>query len=169
MNEPGSFRVYALQRAFAAWWAVPLRAIVGYGFIAHGLAKLSRGPSAFSDTLNALGVPAPEVMAWATILVELIGGSAVLVGAFVWVASIPMAVVLLVAMFTVHLPHGFEVYHFGEPMARGYEYVLALILLLLVVIVLGAGPISIDGAIARRRGNGTDSTLDLSAEDRLPA
>jgi GNAT superfamily N-acetyltransferase len=40
--------------------------------------------------------------------VELIGGFAVLVGAFVTAASIPLAVVLLVAMFTVHLQYGFS-------------------------------------------------------------
>jgi hypothetical protein len=47
-------------------------------------------------------------MAWSTILVEILGGLAVLVGAFVTLASLPMAAVLLVATFTVHLPYGFS-------------------------------------------------------------
>jgi putative oxidoreductase len=42
-------------------------------------------------------------MAWSTILVEILGGLAVMLGAFVTLASLPMAAVLLVAMFTVHL------------------------------------------------------------------
>jgi putative oxidoreductase len=153
----------------AAWWAVPVRVIVGYGFIAHGLAKLSRGPSGFSNTLHALGVPAPDVMAWATILVELIGGSAVLVGAFVWVASIPMAAVLLVAMFTVHLPHGFSSIklvavtpagaQFGPP---GYEVALLYLACLAALVVGGSGPLSIDGLLASpaeadRRGRSAGS------------
>ena len=47
-------------------------------------------------------------MAWTTILIELLGGLAIILGAFVTAVSIPMAVVLLVAMFTVHLPYGFS-------------------------------------------------------------
>jgi putative oxidoreductase len=76
--------------------------------MAHGFAKLSRGPAAFAVILHAMGVPSPHVMAWLTIVVELSGGLAVMLGGFVWAASIPMVVVLLVAMFTVHLPYGFS-------------------------------------------------------------
>jgi uncharacterized membrane protein YphA (DoxX/SURF4 family) len=59
---------------------------------------------------------------------------------------------MVVAGIKVHLPHGFEVFHFGDPMARGYEYNLALIVLLLGVILLGPGPLSVDGKIRRLRG-----------------
>jgi putative oxidoreductase len=78
--------------------------IVGYGFIAHGYAKIVKHPEVFAMILQALGVPAPLLMAWATILIELLGGLAILLGALVPLASIPMAVVLLAAIFTVHLP-----------------------------------------------------------------
>ena len=85
----------------ARWSPVPLRLIVGYGFMEHGFAKLSRGPHAFAAILQAMGVPSPHLMAWFTILIELLGGLAVLVGAFVAVASVPMVGVLLVAIFKV--------------------------------------------------------------------
>jgi uncharacterized membrane protein YphA (DoxX/SURF4 family) len=52
------------------------------------------------------GRTAPHLMSWITILVELLGGFAVMVGAFVAFVSIPLATVLLVAIFTVHLPYG---------------------------------------------------------------
>src|ERR1700729_778330 len=93
--------------SLARWSPIPLRLIVGYGFMAHGFAKLSKGPDAFATILQAMGVPQPQLMAWLTILVELLGGFAVLLGAFVTLASVPMAIVLLVATFKVHLPHGF--------------------------------------------------------------
>src|SRR4029078_6641841 len=93
---------------FPCWAPIPLRLIVGYGFMEHGFAKLARGPDSFSAILHAIGVPAPHLMAWATILVEIFGGLAILVGAFVALASLPMAAILLVAMFTVHLPYGFS-------------------------------------------------------------
>jgi putative oxidoreductase len=159
MNEVRHSRLHPLQRPIAGWWAVPLRVIVGYGFIAHGLAKLSRGPSGFSNTLNALGVPAPDVMAWATILVELIGGFAVLIGAFVSIASLPLAVVLLVAMFTVHLPYGFSSIklravtaagpQFGPP---GYETSLLYLAALVTLAVGGSGPLALDALRARNEG-----------------
>ncbi len=92
----------------ARWAPIPLRLIVGYGFMEHGFAKLSKGPENFAAILHALSVPAPHFMAWLTILTELIGGFAVLLGAFVPLVSLPMAVLLFVAIFTVHLPYGFS-------------------------------------------------------------
>src|ERR1700731_3021769 len=88
-----------LQTAIGRWAPIPLRLIVGYGFMEHGYSKLSKGPDAFAGILQAMGVPSPHFMAWATILVELFGGLAVILGAFVAIASVPMAAVLLVAMF----------------------------------------------------------------------
>jgi putative oxidoreductase len=63
--------------------ALPLRLIVGYGFMAHGYAKIVHGPEQFINILHTMSVPAPAIMGWATILVALVGGLAVLVGAFV--------------------------------------------------------------------------------------
>jgi len=142
---------------FARWAPIPLRLIVGYGFMEHGYAKLSKGPDTFAGILQALGVPAPHLMAWATILVELCGGFAVLAGAFVAIASVPMAAVLLVALFTVHLPYGFSSIklvavtaagaQFGPP---GYEVSLLYLACLSALVMGGAGPFSVDGLIGRR-------------------
>src|SRR5712691_2719625 len=98
-----------MQRSELARWAsFPMRILVGYGFIEHGFAKLSRGPDAFTGILHQMGAPLPHIAAWLTIGTELVGGLALLLGAFVVWASIPTALVLLVAMFTVHLPYGFS-------------------------------------------------------------
>jgi putative oxidoreductase len=144
------------NRAAIEWWAVLLRLMVGYGFMAHGLAKLSRGPEAFAVVLHGLGVPNPEVMAWITIAVELLGGFTVLIGAFVRVISVPLAVVLLVAIVTVHLPYGFSSIkliavtnagpQFGPP---GYEVDLLYLACLAALVMGGAGPFSVDRALAR--------------------
>jgi putative oxidoreductase len=109
MKILSDFTVTLLTRfPVARWSPIPLRLIVGYGFMQHGFAKLSRGPDAFVAILQAMGVPAPHFMAWLTILTELLGGLAVLLGAFVTTVSVPMMAVLLVAIFTVHLPYGFS-------------------------------------------------------------
>jgi len=140
----------------ARWAPIPLRLIVGLGFMQHGIAKLSRGPEAFSTILHAIGVPAPHLMAWLTILVELFGGLAVLMGAFVLLASAPMAAILVVAIVTVHLPYGFSSIkligvspagaQFGPP---GYETGLLYLACLMALLLAGAGPFSVDEMLAR--------------------
>ena len=142
----------------ARWAPVPLRLIVGYGFMELGFAKLARGLDAFPTILQALGVPAPHLMGWLTILVEIFGGLAVLLGTLVPLASIPMAAVLLVAMFTVHLPYGFSSIklqavtaagaQFGPP---GYETDLLYLACLAALVLGGSGPLAIDGLLAKRR------------------
>jgi hypothetical protein len=59
---------------------IPLRLIVGYGFMEHGFAKLGRGADSFALILHAIGTPAPYLLSWATILIEIFGGLAVLLG-----------------------------------------------------------------------------------------
>jgi putative oxidoreductase len=139
------------------WAAIPLRLIVGYGFMAHGYAKIVKGPDHFFAILHALGVPAPQLMGWATIGVELFGGLAILTGALVALASVPMAVTLLVAMFTVHLPYGFSSIklqavtnagpQFGQP---GYELDLIYLACLAALVLGGSGPLAVDGLLFRR-------------------
>jgi hypothetical protein len=75
--------VNARITAIARWAPIPLRLIVGFGFIQHGFAKLSKGPDTFAAILHALAVPAPHFVVWITILTELLGGLAILLGAFV--------------------------------------------------------------------------------------
>ena len=140
----------------ARWSPIPLRLIVGYGFMQHGVAKLSKGPDAFAAILQAMGVPSPHLMAWLTILIELLGGLAVLVGAFVAVVSVPMVAVLLVAIFTVHLPFGFSSIKllavtaagptFGPP---GYEVSLLYIACLAALVMGGSGPFALEGLIRK--------------------
>jgi putative oxidoreductase len=142
----------------AAWYAIPLRLIVGFGFMQHGYAKLARGPEDFINILHAIGVPAAFLVGWATILVEIIGGFLILIGAFVSLATIPMAIVLLAAIFTVHLPNGFSSIklqsfdaagaHFGQP---GYETDLLYLAALIALCLGGAGPLSVDGLLNRLR------------------
>jgi putative oxidoreductase len=140
------------------WWALPLRLIVGYGFMEHGIAKLARGPQSFTAILHALHLPAAPLLAWATIFIELMGGLAVLIGAFVPLASVPMVLVLLVAIVTVHLPNGFSSIklesvtragaHFGQP---GYETDLLYLACLVALVLGGNGPFALDARLARRR------------------
>jgi putative oxidoreductase len=140
------------------WAPIPLRLIVGYGFMQHGLAKLFRGPDAFAVVLHAIGVPAPHLMAWLTMLIEITGGLAVLLGALIPLVSLPMVAVLVVAIFSVHLPYGFSSIklmsvtdgrpQFGPP---GYECDLLYIACLAALAIGGSGPMAIDNLLRNRR------------------
>ena len=46
------------------WPLLPLRLMVGFGFMERGSAKLAKGPDAFANILQAMGVPEPHFMAW---------------------------------------------------------------------------------------------------------
>jgi len=141
-----------------SWYAIPLRLIAGYGFLEHAVAKLQRGPDHFVAILAAIGVPDPALLGWATIAVEGLGGIMILCGMFVPLASIPMTVVLAVAVATVHWQNGFSSIklmsyaagrgHFGQP---GYETDLLYFACLVALCIGGTGPLSIDSRLARRR------------------
>jgi putative oxidoreductase len=127
--------------------------IVGYGFIAHGCAKVMNGPDHFAAALQALGVPSPHATAWITIAFEILGGVAVLIGAWIPLVSLPLTVILLVAAVTVHLPYGFSSIklravtaagpQFGPP---GYEVDLLYIAALATLALGGPGPLAFDRA-----------------------
>jgi putative oxidoreductase len=152
------------------WWALPLRLIVGYGFMEHGFAKLWRGPGTFIGILHALHMPAAPLLAWATILTELVGGAAVFIGAFVPLISLPMATVLFVAIVTVHLPNGFSSIrlesvtatgaHFGQP---GYETDLLYLSCLAALVLGGSGPFALDSILLRETGSRQSSVTSATA------
>jgi putative oxidoreductase len=146
---------HAWLRSFAL---LPLRLIVGFGFISHGLAKWSRGPANFGKLLHVLGVPFPVPTAWMVTGLEVFGGLAILIGVLTALVSIPLIVSMLVAMFTVHLRFGFSSVNtiglnasgplFGPP---GYEIDLLYVAVLIALALLGPGPFSVAGWLRKRR------------------
>jgi len=152
---------------FARWVPVLLRLVTGYGLMAHGVAKLSRGPGAFAAVLEGMHVPAPALMAWLAIGTELLGGLAVAVGGFIPVVWLPIATVLVVAVVKVHWPFGFSSIKlvaftpsgpvFGPP---GYELNLFYLACLTALVLGGPGPLALDDLIANVRRGEPPTTLD---------
>ena len=160
------------------WAPIPLRLILGVGFMVHGWAKWSRGPAAFAELLKQAHVPLPLANAWLVTLLEIFGGLALLIGACVTIISIPLILSMLGAMFTVNIRYGFSAVNtigltsagpqFGPP---GYEINLLYIAGLVVLILGGAGPLSIDAPRSRRRQRQLEGaaagSLHLSKEESL--
>ena len=137
---------------------LPLRLMIGFGFAAHGYAKLSRGPESFAGILASIAVPEPHLMAWVTSLVELVGGIAVMAGAFVALLSLPLSVVMLTAIFGVHLQYGFSSVRLKAVTASGaqfgpigYEMNLLYTAGLLTLALCGPGRLSLDRWRTSRR------------------
>jgi putative oxidoreductase len=157
LGKIDALRGSCLSARVARLAPLPLRLIVGYGFAEHGVAKLLRGSDNFTGLLHAMGMPFPHFLAWLTISTEIVGGAFVLAGALIPIVSIPMAIVLLVAILTVHLQYGFSSIklqeitpagaHFGQP---GYETDLLYLASIFALVLGGSGPLSIDGWLLRR-------------------
>ena len=138
------------------WSVMPLRIVVGYGFLAHGSAKVMNGPDHFAASLHMLGIPASQIMVWMTIGFEILGGLAILIGTWIPVVSVPLAAILLVAAITVHLPYGFSSIklrsvtqagpQFGPP---GHETNLLYLAPLATLVFGGSGPFTVDEWLAR--------------------
>jgi len=148
------------QAALAAdrWPLLPLRLLVGFGFCAHGYAKLARGPERFAQVLAALHVPAPLPMAWATTLLELVGGAALMIGAAVPVLSLPLIAIMVTALVDVHARYGFSSIRLQQVSAAGpqfgpigYELNLLYIAALLALALGGSSPLSVDRWLQIRR------------------
>jgi len=141
------------------WAVLSLRLVVGCGFLAHGLAKLTRGPANFGKLLHLIGVPLPATSAWVVTLLEICGGAAILLGVAIAIAAVPLIASMLVAMFTLHLHYGFSAVNtigltatgpvFGPP---GYEINLLYVAALLVLAATGPGVFSLESLLEKRSG-----------------
>src|SRR5262245_31102456 len=126
----------------STWALLPLRLVVGLGFLLHGLAKLSRGPGKFASLLEHIDAPYRAVTALGVPFIEILGGVLLIIGFLVALVSVPLIISMLVALFTIHIHYGFSSVNtigltpagpvFGPP---GYEinllYIAALIALAL--------------------------------------
>jgi len=154
--------------AWHKWAALPLRLILGIGFVYHGFPKLfsGAGHDGFVGMLQGIGVPAAGLMAWVVGLVEFVGGLMLLAGAFVMIVTVLQGLVMLVALFTVHLPNGFNFIHitgmtdqgpqFGMP---GYEVNLLYLAGLAALFLFGPSPMSVDEAMAAKKGGAAPGSM----------
>jgi putative oxidoreductase len=137
---------------------IPLRLIIGCGFVYHGLLKFTlSGHADFAAILQKIGIAPPEIIAWLLAAIELLGGLALIAGAMTVVCAAILIVDMLVAMSQVHWSQGFNFIHivgqtpagpvYGLP---GYEVNLLYIAGLLSLLLSGAGPWSVDEWLRRR-------------------
>jgi len=110
-----------------------LRIGVGVIFIVAGWGKIT-GIEGTQGFFGDIGIPLPDLMAWVVALVEFVGGILVLVGAYIRIPAILLAIIMLVAILTTKLGQDFSAYRLD-----------AMLLLVNVALALmGSGGYSVD-------------------------
>ncbi|MFQ5914570.1 MAG: DoxX family protein [Nitrospinota bacterium] len=125
----------------SSWGLFPLRAALGTVFLANGARKLlAFGFDGFAGFLAGIGVPGAAFWAVVVILVEILGGLAILIGMFTRYAAAALSVNMLIAIFAVHAKAGFF-------LPNGVEYALTLMAASLTLLLMGGGPVSLDSRV----------------------
>jgi putative oxidoreductase len=130
------------------WVITIVRIVLGVVFFAHGaqLAFGWFGGAGLQSTIRVfreqLGIPAP--LAILAVGAEFLGGLGLLVGLLSRLAALGIAVVMLVALLTVHWKFGFFMNWHGDQRGHGIEYHVLVLVLALVVMIKGGGPSSLD-------------------------
>src|SRR5919112_2658384 len=119
----------------APYAALILRITLGVLFLAHaGLKVFVFTPAGAAQFFGSLGLP--PALAYLTILVEVAGGVALILGYYARWAALALIPVLIGAIVTVHGPAGF---FFNNPKG-GWEFLAFWIVALLAQALLGNGP-----------------------------
>ena len=120
------------------------RLVVAYGFYEPAMNKWADIGSV-ANWFESLGIPFPMLNAYMAASTEIIGVVLLTLGFMTRAISIPLIVVMIVAIVTVHLPNGFSA---GD---NGFEIPLYYMLFLLIFLAHGAGKFSIDRIIFKEK------------------
>ena len=113
------------------------RLAVAYGFYEPAMQKWS-DIDAVATWFGSMGIPFPTLNAYMAASTEITGVILLTLGLFTRLISIPLMVVMVVAISTVHLAHGFSA---GD---NGFEIPLYYMLFLALFASVGAGKLSLD-------------------------
>jgi putative oxidoreductase len=120
-----------------------VRLILAYGFYNPAIMKWQNIGS-ITEWFASMGIPLPGLNAYLSASTEMAGVVLLTLGLANRIISIPLIIVMIVAIVTVHLGNGFEA---GN---NGFEIPVYYILLLLVVLIYGAGKYSIDFLLEKK-------------------
>jgi putative oxidoreductase len=121
-----------------------IRLILAYGFYEPMMGKWSDIGAVAKWFGEDLGLPFPLLNAYMAASTEALGVALLTLGLGVRFTSLPLMVVMLVAISTVHLSNGFSA---GE---NGFEIPLYYMLMLFVLATHGGGKYGINGLFSKK-------------------
>jgi putative oxidoreductase len=138
------------------WGLLLLRLALGVVFIAHGSQKLfgwfgGQGLAATIQGFEKGGIPAP--LAYLVPFTEFLGGLGLIFGVLARLSAIGISVIMLVAIFKVHLANGFFMNWMGKQPGEGFEYHLLVLGMAATVLLAGPGRLALadwEGRFLRR-------------------
>ncbi|MGA4507807.1 DoxX family protein [Propionibacteriaceae bacterium G1746] len=139
------------------------RLVVGAIMIVHGVRRFQAGPDAIADKVEALGLPWAEVIAWATIGFEVVGGILLVFGLVTPLIGGLLLVEQGVLVFAQKFGNGFDV------MDGGYEYNMALAALGLLLMAFGSGRAGIDVLLGGNANDDREESEERFIRDADPA
>lgn len=116
------------------------RLVLAYGFYHPAMNKWA-DINSVAEWFSSLGIPLPLLNAYMAATTEITGVVLLTLGFMTRAISIPLIVVMIVAIVTVHLPNGFSA---GD---NGFEIPLYYMLFLFLFLSHGAGKFSLDAFI----------------------
>jgi putative oxidoreductase len=117
-------------------WPV-IRIAVGWNLLVHGWGKVTRGPSAYARAFTELGFDPALPWIWSALIIEFVGGIALILGLFTRFFAAAAAIELLI-ITVIYWKTGFSWLN------RGYEYTLLWGLVCFAIALRGGGPYSVD-------------------------
>ena len=121
-----------------------LRLILAYGFYSPAMMKL-KDINAIGGWFESMGYPLPYISAYMAAITEGLGVILLILGLGTRIITVPLMLVMLVAVFSVHYANGFAA---GD---NGYEIPLYYLLMLFTLFVMGSGRISVDHILRKFR------------------
>ncbi len=119
------------------------RLVVAYGFYEPALMKWN-DINSVASWFATLGIPFPTLSAYLASTTELLGVVLIAIGFLTRIMSIPLMIVMIVAIFTVHIGNGFSA---GD---NGFEIPLYYLIFLGLFLSNGAGKFSVDYLIFKK-------------------
>jgi putative oxidoreductase len=116
------------------------RLVVAYGFYEPAMMKWN-DINSVAEWFASIGIPFATLNAYMVASTETLGVILLVLGLFTRFISLPLIIVMLVAITTVHLPNGFSA---GD---NGFEIPLYYMLFLFIFLSNGAGKFSLDRII----------------------
>jgi len=119
-----------------------IRLTLAYGFYTPAMNKWSDIESV-AGWFESMGYPLPSFNAYMAASTEIAGVVLLALGFASRLISIPLIIIMLVAIITVHGGNGFEA------SGNGFEIPLYYLVMLITIVVYGPGKLSIEGLIRK--------------------